>query len=175
MKHFILLSLLINSAFSAEIAAVGFNNGSGTQPSTLDVVLSGINSAKKTIYVAAYAFTSKPIATALVSAKNRGVDIKVVADQKENTGSYSVVTYLANSGIPVRLDSDYKIFHNKFMVIDSKCVELGSYNYTKAASQNGSSGNAENAIIVCDNNLANIYTSQFSYWFNQAQQLKSNY
>ena len=161
--------------FAAEITAVGFSNGDGTQPKAMDVVLNAINGAHKTIYVAAYAFTSKPIAEALIAAKRRGVEVKIVADQVQNSGRYTAVTTTANLGIPTAINGDYKIFHNKFMVIDSECVETGSFNYSASAARSGSSGNAENAIVICDQALAQKFTSQFNYWYKQGEPVKANY
>lgn len=110
--------------------------------------------ARQTIEVAAYSFTSKPIATALAQAAKRGVKVWVVADQKANGGRYSAVTFLANQGVPVRLDGHYAIMHNKFMVVDGVTVETGSFNYTAAAAEH----NAENVLVVSpDKALADIY------------------
>jgi len=84
----------------------------------LDLVLKTINTAKSQILVAAYTFTSKPIALALIEAQARGVKVFVVADEDQNKKSYSAVTYLANEGVPVRLNGSYQSMHHKFMVID---------------------------------------------------------
>ncbi|EJK5562221.1 phospholipase D family protein, partial [Salmonella enterica] len=83
-------------------------------------------------------------AAALVSAKNRGVSVRVVADEKANNNKYTAVTYLANQGVPVRLDSQYAIMHNKFMVVDGNTVQTGSFNYTASAV----SRNAENVLLI---------------------------
>jgi len=40
---------------------------------------------------------------------------------------------LSNSGIPVYIDSDHAIAHNKIMVIDREVVITGSFNFTRAA------------------------------------------
>ncbi|MCU3851942.1 phospholipase D-like domain-containing protein [Enterobacter roggenkampii] len=53
----------------------------------LQLVLSTINSARLNIDVAAYSFTSKPVAAALVAAKNRGVAVRVVADEIVTTAN----------------------------------------------------------------------------------------
>ena len=44
-----------------------------------ELVVKTIGDARKSIRVAAYGFTSKPIAVALLDARKRGVDVKVVA------------------------------------------------------------------------------------------------
>jgi phosphatidylserine/phosphatidylglycerophosphate/cardiolipin synthase-like enzyme len=119
---------------------VGFSPDQGS----LALVLGAIGSARSSIDVAAYSFTSKPIASALLSAYQRGVKVAVVADEKANGRKYSAVQFLANAGVPVRLDDHYKIMHDKFMVIDGATVETGSFNYTQAAVKS----NAENVLVL---------------------------
>ncbi|UNT11595.1 phospholipase D-like domain-containing protein [Klebsiella pneumoniae] len=85
-----------------------------------------------------YSFTSPEVAGALVRAKQRGLDVKVVLDWKANTGrqnkaSLAAMNLLVNAGIPVRTVSQYKIMHDKVIIADGRNVEVGSFNYTRAA------------------------------------------
>ncbi len=114
-------------------------NGGCTQ-----AVVDALNAAKKTILVQAYSFTSVPIAKALVDAKHRGVDVRVILDKSQRTERYSGATYLVNEGIPTFIDAAHRIAHNKVMVIDDQEVITGSFNFTKAAE----SGNAENVLLI---------------------------
>jgi phosphatidylserine/phosphatidylglycerophosphate/cardiolipin synthase-like enzyme len=155
---------------SAELE-VGFSPSVNGQ-SALQVVLSGIDRSKQQILVAAYSFTSKPISVALIRAKQRGVDVRVVADYKANSAKYSAVTYLANGGVPVALNGRYAIMHNKFMVIDGHDVQTGSFNYTQAAAQK----NAENALMLHDvPELAAAYTQDFERLWSEAEPLGKAY
>ncbi|WP_175011392.1 phospholipase D family protein [Burkholderia lata] len=97
-----------------------------------------------TILVAAYAFTSLPIARALIAAHDRGVKVAVVADATENRKPASKVRMLMESGIPVRFDNRLQMVHHKFLVLDGTAVETGSFNFTKAAA---SAQHAENACV----------------------------
>jgi len=47
-------------------------------------VVDGLNAAKQTALVQAYTFTSAPIAKALVEARKRGVEVKVILDRKRD-------------------------------------------------------------------------------------------
>ena len=38
---------------------------------------------------------------------------------------------MRDAGIPIRINSYYAIMHDKYMVIDGKTVETGSFNYTR--------------------------------------------
>ncbi|MET0657151.1 MAG: phospholipase D family protein [Steroidobacteraceae bacterium] len=115
-----------------------------TPGGALPLVLETIRGARSTIFVAAYTFTSKPVATELLQASKRGVKVFVLADALETSKGYSAVRFLANERIPVRTNGRYAIQHNKFMLVDGITVQTGSFNYTSAAAQR----NAENVIVV---------------------------
>jgi len=132
---------LAATAYAADIEAAFSPRGE-----SLQLVLKTIQGAKQSIRVAAYSFTSKPIATALLEANKRGVDVRVVADAKANSGRYSAVTFLANQGVPVRLNGKYAIHHHKFILVDGKHLETGSFNYSAGAV----SKNAENVLVLRD-------------------------
>ena len=88
-----------------------------------DLIVSEIASARQSILVQAYSFTSVPILAALKAAHARGVDVEVIVDktsarQSKSGSRYSAATYLTNAGIPVWVDTKVAIAHNKVMVID---------------------------------------------------------
>ena len=139
---------------------------------SLQLVLQGIENAKKSIRVAAYAFTSKPIAMALLDAHKRGVDVRVLADSKANQRAYSAVTFLANQGVPVRTNDHYAIFHHKFMVIDGEDVETGSFNYSAAAA----SRNAENVLFLRNvRELAAQYGAEWQHLWEEGTPVEARY
>lgn len=145
-----------------------------TPGNALKLVLKGIHEAREHILVAAYLFTSKPIATALLEAHKRGVAVAVIADHKSNgpTSPYSAATFLANQGVQVRLNGNYAIFHHKFMVIDDSHIETGSFNY----SSNAAKRNAENVLLVWNApELAAHYSTEWKRLWNESQELKARY
>lgn len=153
------------AAASPEIA-VGFSPSA--RHDALNVVLSIINGAKHNLDVAAYEFTSKPIAAALVNAQKRGVSVRVVADQATNSDRYTAVTFLVNHRVPVRLNGRYAIMHNKFIVADGHSVETGSFNYTSSADKR----NAENTLLIRNAPaLAAKYQQEFNRLWREASPL----
>lgn len=155
-------------AFASENSDIAFSPKHGG----LELVLKTINSAKLSICVAAYSFTSKPISEALANAKKRGVSVKVVADEKSNKGKYTATQFLANQGVDVRLNGNYAIMHNKFIVVDKQTVETGSYNYSQAAEKK----NAENVLVIWNNSeVANKYANECDRLYAEAQPLSKNY
>lgn len=146
--------------------SVGFSQGTEGPSTAEGLVVDAVGAAKSSIHVAAYAFTSKPIAQALVSAEHRGVDVRIVVDEKENTHGSTEAAYTAAAGIPTRLDGHYAIMHNKFMVIDGNTVETGSFNYSDAAARK----NAENALVLSGTpDLATPYDREFERLWNESQ------
>jgi phosphatidylserine/phosphatidylglycerophosphate/cardiolipin synthase-like enzyme len=112
--------------------------------------------------------TSKPIADALCRASARGVAVTAVLDQKSNPHGHpnSKRDYLSDCGVAVRGDSRYPIMHDKFIVVDNKHVETGSFNYSFAAAER----NAENAMVIWNNpSLASKYAEEFDRLFTEAQ------
>jgi len=109
------------------------------------------------VRVQAYSFTSAPIAKALVDAHKRGVSVEVILDRSQRTEKYSGATFLANSRIPVYIESAHAIAHNKVMIIDGQTVITGPFNFTKAAEER----NAENLLVLRSKELAKIYTENW--------------
>jgi phosphatidylserine/phosphatidylglycerophosphate/cardiolipin synthase-like enzyme len=58
------------------------------------MIINEIDKAKISIYVAAYSFTSVPIAVKLIEAQKRGVSVKVVLDQSQRTAIGSIAKIL---------------------------------------------------------------------------------
>jgi phosphatidylserine/phosphatidylglycerophosphate/cardiolipin synthase-like enzyme len=126
-----------------------------------------IDSAETSVVIAAYQMTSKPIADALCNAATRGVAVTAVLDQRSNPHGpgNSKRDYLDACGVAVRADAKYPIMHDKFIVVDGKHVETGSFNYSFAAAER----NAENAMVIWNNpELAKRYAAEFDRLFNEA-------
>jgi phosphatidylserine/phosphatidylglycerophosphate/cardiolipin synthase-like enzyme len=83
-----------------------------------NAIIRELTNAKHNILVQAYSFTSAPIAKALLIAHKRGVRVEVILDKSQRTQSYSSATFLYNGGIPVKIDAQHSIAHNKVMIID---------------------------------------------------------
>ena len=122
-----------------------------------DAIIRELNKAKSTVLVQAYTFTSAPIAKALLNAHKRGVKVEVILDKSQRTQKYSSATFLYNVGIPVKIDAQHAIAHNKVIIIDWEAVITGSFNFTKAAEEN----NAENLLVIHANKLAEQYTKNW--------------
>ncbi|MBV8048350.1 MAG: phospholipase D family protein [Paludibacterium sp.] len=175
MKRTLLLFVfLAQAAFaSTPIPDARYDLGFSPGGTSLTMVQSGIASAKREILVAAYGFTSRPIAEALVTAARRGVRVAVIADRKSNlpaeNGKFTALAYLAQQGIAVRLNGRYAIHHHKFMVIDAQTVETGSFNYSQAAVKS----NAENVLLLWNvPALAKDYAREWQRLWDEGEPLR---
>jgi phosphatidylserine/phosphatidylglycerophosphate/cardiolipin synthase-like enzyme len=98
----------------------------------------------------------------------RGVDVRLVADKSQLTARYTSVRFLANRGVPVRINGRYSIMHDKFIVVDGVTVQTGSFNYTRAAEIR----NAENVIVLVNlPQVASAYAAEWKSLWLEAQPL----
>jgi phosphatidylserine/phosphatidylglycerophosphate/cardiolipin synthase-like enzyme len=127
------------------------------------LVIATLGQARKQVLVQAYSFTHRGIAEALVAAKRRGLDVRVLADREQmQRQDNSQVGWLAAQGVAVWVDGDHAAAHNKVMVIDAgsreAAVITGSFNFTQA----GQHRNAENLLVLRGNlNLAEAYAANW--------------
>ena len=118
--------------------------------------MSLIMSAKKELFMAAQAFDSRPVAIALGEARDRGVDVRLVIDhtQAEAQEGYKAIDYLLSKDIPVIRCANYSGMQHRFIVVDGKHIELGSFGYTEA----DNTRNASAAIVLRNTaHLADVF------------------
>ena len=138
------------------------------------LVIKVINSSERTIRLAAYSFTSPVVVQALLDAKKRGVDIRVVVDDRGNHSKASIaaLNLLVNTGIPTRTISAYAIHHDKYIVSDEMNVQTGSFNYSKAAAKS----NSENVIVIWNNReVAASYLKHWQSRYDKGVEFRSTY
>lgn len=117
-----------------------------------------IGAARSSLHVQAYIFTSRPLATALIAARRRGVAVEVLADAQMHKRGRNALPQLLEAGIPVALETAHAAAHNKVLIVDAAgpgcAVATGSYNWTWSARKR----NAENLIVLRDHCvLAQVY------------------
>lgn len=198
MSRFLPFLLIFSLAFSLGAAAAKPGNvGSGSNPQTQSVPATGsievgfspegsgealvikvINSAKKSLYIMSYSFTSAHVTEALLNARHRGVQVALIADKKNNTSqdhsgkAKAAMSALVTAGAYVRTIGIYPIHHDKVIIADGLHVELGSFNYSSAAA----TSNSENVLVNWNNEaLANVYLKHFKDRYEQGQDFTPNY
>jgi phosphatidylserine/phosphatidylglycerophosphate/cardiolipin synthase-like enzyme len=120
--------------------------------------LNEIKAARREILVQAYSFTADPLTQALIEAKKRGVHVEVILDKSNEVERYSELHVFLENGMAPLIDAKHAIAHNKIMVIDSRIVITGSFNFTNQAEHE----NAENLLVIKGHpDLATAYRQNF--------------
>lgn len=127
-------------------AAPSVQVGFSPEGSARQLVLDTIASARTSIQILAYAFQAPDIAQALVDARQRGVQVRIVVDKKRNTGqaSQAAMDLVVRNGIELRTNDRFHIHHDKAMIVDGDAVETGSFNYAPSAE----TANSENVLVI---------------------------
>jgi phosphatidylserine/phosphatidylglycerophosphate/cardiolipin synthase-like enzyme len=116
-----------------------------------------IDNAEREILVGAYGLTTGcGIVEALVRAKGRGVDVRLIADKTTPCGVTSGIEPLAAAGVPIWIDRDVRVAHAKTMVIDGAVTLMGSMNWTRGAARN-----SEDLNLVSSPAVAAAYTAHW--------------
>jgi phosphatidylserine/phosphatidylglycerophosphate/cardiolipin synthase-like enzyme len=136
---------------------VAFSPDAGSEA----LVLKVIGSAQQSLRLAGYSFTSPAVVRALIEDRKRGVDVMVLVDDKGNRSRSSVIAMklIADAGIPIRVIGTFAIHHDKYIVVDGKTTETGSFNYSQAAARS----NSENLLVVWnDPQVASTYLAHWA-------------
>lgn len=103
-----------------------------------------INGACDYIYIPIFFLTDKNMTHALIVAKKRGIEVKVLLDAVAAQNTYSKHKELRAAGIPVKVENWAGKMHQKSIIIDDNTVVIGSMNFSKS----GENSNDENCVIV---------------------------
>ena len=116
-----------------------------------------IGNAEREILVGAYGLTNgSGIVEALIQAKERGIDVRLIADKTTPCERNSAVEPLAAAGVPIWIDDQARIAHAKTMVIDGAITLTGSYNWTR-----GAAANSENLNLISSPAVAAAYAAHW--------------
>jgi phosphatidylserine/phosphatidylglycerophosphate/cardiolipin synthase-like enzyme len=138
-------------------------DASNLQATVAEPLIERINAAQHSIHVAAFEFDLRPVADALISARQRGVEVRwitddeygIAADREEGAGLFPL---LEQAGVQVRDDGRTGLMHDKFWIFDDQVLWTGSTNITA----NGVFRNNNNAIVFEVPEIAAIYEREFA-------------
>lgn len=134
----------------------------------LDRLVTLYEQAKRYIYVSVYGLTSPRAVKALVAAKKRGVDVRMLTDQErtQEVKQHTALQTLRLAGIPIRVNQHEGLMHLKQVVIDDEINTSGSMNHTTS----GNSYNDERMDIITDRAISLRAREQFlSMWNDRAR------
>ncbi|XP_038618720.1 mitochondrial cardiolipin hydrolase [Tachyglossus aculeatus] len=125
--------------------------------SALSRLLRAVLSARSSLELCLFAFSSPQLGRAVQLLHQRGVRVRVVTDCDYMALNGSQIGRLRKAGIQVRHDQDVGYMHHKFAVIDKKLLITGSLNWTTQAIQN----NRENVLILEDEEYVKPFLEEF--------------
>jgi len=123
-----------------------------------------IGEADETVVVLAFAFTSDPLAEALLESQERGVQVRGVIERDQADAAGAEYFRLLGAGADVRLDNSTGNLHHKVIILDEATVVTGSYNFTRSAEQ----ANDEALLILHSPILAAAYLEEFDRLYADA-------
>lgn len=134
----------------------------------LDRVVILYQHAKRYIFVSVYGLTYPRAVQALVAAKKRGVDVRMLTDQErtQEVKQNTALQTLRLAGIPIRVNQHEGLMHLKQIVIDDEINASGSMNHTTS----GNFYNDERMDIITDHGISVKARKQFlSMWNDHAR------
>lgn len=134
-------------------------------------LVSQLSAAKKTLDIAIYTFTDYKVANAVISAKKRGVAVRLISDREcsGNVSQQRTLSAVKSAGIPIKINSHQGLMHLKVSIIDDNVATTGSFNYT-AAAQNE---NDENFVVIQNPQIAQTYEDEFNRMWNDTSNFQN--
>lgn len=146
----------------------------GGEDNLLDVIVDFIDGAQKRLYIAVQELDCRPIAEAIIRARQRKVVVKLVLEadyllaKKAMTDPFvpdgehepNRILHDAILRAKIKVNSDYNphIFHQKFMVRDGQSLLTGSTNFTDT----GVSKNLNHIVVIHNQQVAKVYEKEFA-------------
>lgn len=136
-----------------------------------DSIVNLIRLSQKTVDAAVYSINNDQIVSALKEAHNRGVHLRILTDKLQAGSKSSKVLDLYRYGINIKVNTKFKIEHNKFAVFDGTKLSTGSFNWTNPASEK----NSENCLFITkDEQVVASYEKRFNELWNLNSDIKSD-
>ena len=159
-----LTAVLFGASPNLTVAAVEVWYGPDDRP--LEQLVQRYDCAKRYIFVAVYGLTSPLSVKALVGAKKRGVDVRVLTDRQRlnDPKQKTALSALREAGIPIKINRHDALMHLKQVVIDDEVNTNGSMNQTTS----GNRYNDERLDVIRDHAITVKAREKFlSLWKDQ--------
>ncbi|KAF1440096.1 Mitochondrial cardiolipin hydrolase, partial [Spheniscus demersus] len=124
---------------------------------SLSRLLRRLLSARRSLEICLFAFSSPQLGRAVQLLHRRGVRVRVVTDAQYMGLQGSQIGLLRHAGIQVRHDQENGYMHHKFAIVDRRMLITGSLNWTTQAIQT----NRENVLVVEDAEYVKPFLDEF--------------
>ncbi|MBU6155147.1 MAG: DUF1669 domain-containing protein [Bdellovibrionales bacterium] len=125
-----------------------------------------VETAKASIDIAVFDINLDQLVHAILVASKKGVRVRVLVDIRQSKGPYSLASTLKKGGIEVRRGVQRGLMHHKFVIVDGKRLETGSFNYTNHASR----ANQENQVYLDEASIVSRFSSRFQKSWEQSRE-----
>ena len=127
--------------------------------------------ATRYIFVAVYGLTSPLAVKALVQAKKRSVDVRVITDRErlDDAKQQTALSTLREAGIPIKVNQHDGLMHMKQVVVDDEVNTNGSMNQTTS----GNRYNDERLDVIRDHAIAVKAREKFLSMWKDEQRFRS--
>ncbi len=116
-----------------------------------------LNKAKKSVLLCVFSITDHRLAKDIWECHKRGVQVKVITDDRKIFDRGSEIQNLRNKGIDIKIDHSEYHMHNKFGIIDDRIAFTGSFNWTYTAQKH----NQENLLVTTNQSIVEQFKSEF--------------
>jgi phosphatidylserine/phosphatidylglycerophosphate/cardiolipin synthase-like enzyme len=136
----------------------------GPDDAPLDRLTTLYRQATRYLYVAVYGLTSPRAVEAMVAAKKRGVDVRLITDliRIEDVKQRTALHTLQLAGIPILVNAHDGLMHMKQVVIDDEVNASGSMNHTTS----GNRYNDERLDVITDHAITAKAREKFLAMWN---------
>jgi len=126
-----------------------------------------IDAARTSVDAVTFTFSSKILADALVRARLRGAAVRFLTDKNMGRTAY-LAKQVFDSGVPMRWGigrNGKGAMHDKFLILDGRVLQTGSFNWTVNASKNS----FENMLFVSSPEAVSAYQAVFNRLYEGAE------
>jgi phosphatidylserine/phosphatidylglycerophosphate/cardiolipin synthase-like enzyme len=123
---------------------------------TKEAVLNELKGAKRSIKFMTFSLTDNDIQKVLIDKVDSGKEVEGIFDGCM-ISQYSLYYSLLTNKIPVLIDGNQALLHDKIFIIDNNTVITGSYNFSNNAELN----NNENTLVIRSSQIAKFYNAEF--------------
>lgn len=123
-----------------------------------------IRSAEQSLDIAIFDITHPQIVHEILVVSKK-VPVRIVVDRRQSREPHSLVSTLLRAGAEVKMGRQRGIMHHKFIILDDRAVETGSFNFTN----NASFKNQENQVYLNDPVAVDRFKKQFEGMWNEAR------
>lgn len=122
-----------------------------------DLIITQLRQASKRVDICVFTISDNQLRDVIAEVHKRGTRVRIITDNDKLHDKGSDIEWLAQKGLPIRIDATDYHMHHKFAIIDKKYLLTGSYNWTRSAAEY----NHENILLSDEPGAVKDYSKEF--------------